>query len=309
MGQGMQKNIAIACGIGDLFIFLTKMKDFFKDNNEYDSVKFWTWLHTPALAKEFVGLSKEPVTIFSIDEINEFLLSTLPEEEKGRVAERLLTQHSGGVGVDKYMGFLKSFFPNMETWIHLPVYDKYKSEFPYKLDVKPHIQERPYVVVHPISSVVKTEKPERHWSDRRWKFLIGMIPKYTNVDVYVIGTNQDKKRLPDLLTLKNDNVKFLLGKTSLEETTAYIYGAKAVVGINSWTTELSAWANIPTYVQWFVQHQLIDFHYPKGYEKTGHIFIEKNYGDNPEEIRYYHPTATQAWNGVREILDYAKCPI
>jgi len=295
----MRKNISIACGLGDLFTFLTRLDNFFENNPEYNSIKFWTWLHHPKLAKELVSLDKHDVEIFSVDQMVDYLENHIPEEYLESAREHFIKQNFGGVGVDKYLKFMNTFFPNIEEWIYLPVYNKYRSQYPYKLEnITPKVLNKKHIVVHPFSTTVKTEKPERTWSTKRWGGLLNIIKKYyPDFEIVLIGTSKDK--IEGARDFSTNNFLDLRGKISLTESIEYIYGASFVLGINSWSTAMSAWAGIPTYSQWFVQHQLIPTHFPPNYDKMNHIVIEypKSNGE--------HPKVEEVWRNVRKAFNAA----
>lgn len=304
----MNKNVSVACGLGDLFTFFTRLDDFFDTHPEYKSISFWTWLHTPGLAQEMAEYVKHDVDIFTVKDMTEYLEKLIPAEQLDGARNHFIKQHSGGVGVDKYMKFLNTFFPHLEEWIYLPVYEKYKSTYPFMLDVPVETYGKPYIIIHPFSATVKTEKEERTWSPHRWAKVVDMILKYTTVDVFIIGAKSDKIEVGKVFK-DHERLYDMRGEWSFSETISYIYGAKAVLGINSWPTFMALWAEIPTYSQWFVQHQLIPSHHPKPVEELEHLVIEYNRTQDPSEIRYYHPTAAQAWEGIRKVLDYAECPL
>ena len=290
----MRKNVVLACGLGDMFTFLTRLDDFFEKNPDYDSIKFWTWLHTPDLARELVSLTEHDVEIFTVADMVDFLERHIPSQRIESAREHFVKQHPGGIGVDKYVSFVNTFFPNIEQWVYLPVYEKYATTYPYRLSVQPAKRERKYIIVHPFSTTVKTEKPERTWSPARWgNLLTQMVRYYSSYEVVLIGGPKDKvegKR--DFPT----NITDLRGKTSLTEAISLIYGASAVAGTNSWSTSMSAWAGIPTYAQWFVQHQLIPSHYPMDPKKMDHLHLD---------VSDKHPTADVAFAGVRKVFDAA----
>lgn len=296
------KNIAVACGLGDLFIFMTRLQDFYKKNPDYSSVKFWAWNHSPNLAKEFVSLCPHNASLISVDDMVDYLDNTLvPSHLRDKAKKAYITQNRTGVGVDKFIGFMDMFFPNIEQWIYLPVYSKYNSTYPYMLKHATEKRDRPYFVVHPFSSAVKTEKPERTWTPTRWGHAIKtLVNLYKDHDVYIIGGASDK--IEDRETFQGTDLR---GKLSITESVSLVYGAKAVFGINSWPTLLSTWAGIPTYVQWFVQHQLLETHHPEGYDKMPHLVIEKNLTPEMKEERYFYPTAAKAWDNMQRVLAYA----
>lgn len=297
----MVKNIVIACGLGDLFTLLGRVDNFFDENPEYTEIKFFTWLHHPKLAKELAEMYSRGgrrVTIFSVEEQVAFLESVIPEAQIEKAREKFITQNPTGVGVDKYMKFIRTFFPYLEEWIFLPVYEKYKAKYPFVLPVKPAKREKPYIIVHPFSTTVKTEKEERTWNPNKWNWLINKMNEYyTQYDIIVLGTKKD--RIEEESCGFSRRVIDMRGKTSLEEAVSLIYGSVGVVGINSWPTFISSWAGMPTYTQWFVQEQLIPSHYPKEVGEMDHLFIEY-----PIKATYEndHPKAEVVWNNVREVL-------
>jgi len=301
----MTKNVILACGLGDIFTFLTRLDDYFKNNPEYTSIKFWLWNHSPNVARELVLLSKHNVEIFSLEDMEQYLTKQIPEEFLPQARKHFITQNPYGVGVDKYMKFMSQFFPNLESWVFLPTYTKYKSKYPYKLNVEPTKREKDYIIVHPFSTIVRTEKPERTWSCKRWGKLISMIDNYyKDVEVIIIGRNQDK--IESIRDFKKGTFVDLRGETSLTESIGLIYGAKAVVGINSWPTLMSMWAGIPTYEQWFVQHQLIESHHPKTKYKINTVYTElPNKGAATSDLNAYHPMVNVVWENVRKVLDAA----
>jgi hypothetical protein len=291
----MQKNVVVACGLGDLFTFLTRLDNFFENNKEYTSIRFWTWLHSPDLAKELVDLDHHDVEVFSLEDMTRYLEETIPESQAEHAKQFFIKQNRGGVGVDKYLQFIQRFFPNLEQWVYLPVYDKYTTTFPYKMaNVTPTVRENPYIVVHPYSTTVKTEKEERKWSPKRWGHLIKLINNYYGkYDVIIIGTNKDKIEGPHDFPRGTVDLR---GKTTLTEAISLIYGASAVAGTNSWSTLISTWAEIPTYVQWFVQHQLIPTHNPKPITDLKHVLVEATTKGN-------QITTAEAWEGLRTLFD------
>lgn len=291
----MQKNVVIACGLGDLFTFITRLDDFFERNEEYTSIKFWTWMHHTSIARDLVALDNHKIEIYDLVDMTEYLERSIPEPQLDSARKLFIKQNSGGTGVDKYMKFISSFFPNLEQWVYLPVYDKYKTTFPYKLGkVNPSPRAKPYLVVHPFSTAVNTEKEERKWSPKRWGHLIKkLVDYYTEFDIILIGTDKDKIEGPHDFPKGTVDLR---GKTTLTEAVELIYGASGVVGTNSWSTLISTWAEIPTYVQWFVQHQLISSHHPKPIKDLKHIYVEM-----PRNGQ--HPTSVEAWEGLRTLLD------
>lgn len=299
----MQKNIVIACGLGDIFMFLTRLDDFFEKNPEYTSVKFWSWIHHPKLAKELVSLSKHKVSIFSLEDMQDYLREIIPEEVLPNAEKFFIKQNVGGVGVDKYLEFINRFFPNLESWSWVGTYKKYNTTYPFCLDVEATKREKEYIIVHPISSTVKTEKAERTWSTTRWGRAIGMIRDHCiNEEVIIIGTDKDKVEGPRDFPAKG--VTDLRGKTSLTETIGLINGAKVVVGINSWPTLMAYWNNTPTYVQWFVQQQFLDTHVPQDINKMHHVHFElPKLAKITGKIE--HPSTDNAWVNIRKVLDAA----
>ena len=306
----MTKNVVLACGLGDIFTFLTRLPDFFEKNKEYDSIRFWTWIHTPALAKELCTMSGFPVSIVSVSEMVDYLKNeVLTNVELDRAAPMFIEQDPGGVGVDKYLRFMGAFFDNIEEWVHLYTYTKYESQYPFVLEHgKPHILDgEDYIVVHPFSTTVKTEKPERIWHPAKWKAIIGFIDKVTTAKIVVVGGANDI--VEDTVTTIGEyskNVIDLRGKTTLTQTINLVYGAKAVIGTNTLTTEISAWAGIPTYVQWFVQEQLIPTHVPSYGTNLEHLVIDTSKIVSGKTV---HPSAVVAWEKIRKVLDYAACPV
>lgn len=292
----MQKNLVVACGLGDLFIFLSKLDDFFAKNPEYTSIKFWAWNHSPELAKELISLSKHNVSVYSVEDMVDYLKKTIPEDHLKNAEQYFIRQNSGGVGVDKFVKFINQFFPNLEQWVWIGTYNKYKSAYPFHLEAPIPKRDRGYLVVHPVSHTVKTEKAERTWSMRRWGKLITMINKYCiDYDVILIGRRTDK--IEGVRDITKSSLIDLRGKTTLTEAIGLVLGAKAVFGINSWPTHMAYWNNIPTYIQWFVQHQLLDTHTPKDYKKLKHV--EFDFG------REGHPTTAEAWSKARKVISAA----
>lgn len=303
----MNKNVVIACGLGDIFMFLSRLDDFFDKNPEYTSIKFWAWNHHPELARELVALSKHDVSIFSVDDMTNYLREIIPPEHLAKAEEMFIKQHNGGVGVDKYMEFISRFFPNLESWTWLGTYKKYKTTYPFHLDVPVPTNEklgiRPYVVIHPISNTVKTEKPERTWSTTRWGRAIDMVCSYClNEDVIVIGAKNDK--IEAVRDFSKKNFVDMRGELSLTQTIGLVQGARVVIGINSWPALMAYWNNIPTYVQWFVQPQFLDTHVPLHVNKMKHVKFELPKLVGPEN-KIVHPTVDQAWVNIREVLDAA----
>jgi hypothetical protein len=305
----LTKNIAIAHGIGDLFIFLTRMEDFFLNNPEYDSVKFWSWCHSPELAKELVSYSGYNTSVYSVEDMTSYLENSLLSPELlEKTRPMFITQNRGGAGVPNYIEFLNNFFPNFEQWIHLTTYNKYKGKFPYSLAVEGKKTEKPYIVIHPFSTAVSTEKKERLWTPLRWGGTINWVCRtFKDYEVLLIGSHKDKiEGRRDFNKPSVAGYKDLRGKISFKESIELVYGASAVIGTNSWPTLLSTWAEIPTCVTWFVQQQLIPFHHPQGYESMEHLTIVKNVGNNPEDLFKFHPTVESMNLAIKGTMEYAE---
>jgi len=291
------KNVILACGLGDIFTFLTRLDDFFLKNPEYTSIKFWGWVHHPNLAKELVSLSKHNVEIYSVEDMTNYLKQHIPEQAFEEASNHFIKQNPTGVGVDKYLDFINRFFPNLEQWVWIGTYKKYKTTYPFSLNHDKTDREKKYIVVHPFSSTVKTESSDRTWAYARWggllKILISYCPGY---DIILIGTKKDKVETQRDFPAKG--ITDLRGKLSLTETVNLIYGAEAMIGINSWPVLMAYWNNIPTYVQWFVQPHFLETHVPRDVKKMKHVFFEL--ARNKAEK---HPTAEQAWANVKKVLD------
>jgi len=292
----------LGCGLGDLFTILGRLDDFFDKNKEYTSVRFWLWNWSPKLAKELVEIysrSGKTVTVMCLDDMKDYILGAL--EGKGIGTEEakkyFLSQNSSGEGINKYREFINRFFPNMEQWLHMSTYEKNKATFPFKLEVEPFKSDKPFFVVHPYSVQITTEKEERKWKDSRWAWLLRtMVTYYDRHDIYIIGSAKDK--------IENNMHGFpkecidLRGKSTLEETIALIYGSDGVVGTNSWPTLVSAWGDIPTYSQWFVQEQLLQVSYPRA--SMPNLVIDKMIKSPTGMLT--HPTGDLAWEKVRKVL-------
>ena len=297
----MIKNIVIACGLGDFFTFLGRLDDFFDKNPEYTEVKFWTWLHHTDLAKEMAEIysrTNRKVTVMSVKDMTDFLEEIIPEDHLDKAKEHFIRQEVDGKHVEKYFKFIRTFFPTLEEWIYLPVYKKYEAKYPFVLPVDPIKRDKPHIIVHPYSTVVKTEKPERHWQTRKWNWVINkMVKYYDTCDIILIGGKSDK--------IEEETCSFqrkaidLRGKTSLEEALGLIYGSSGVIGTNSWPTLVSAWAKIPTYTQWFVQEQLIPTHYPVNPKNMPYLYLDKMIMKQGEKV---HPLADDSWAEIREVL-------
>jgi len=297
----LTKNIVTASGLGDLFVLLSRLDDFFLKNTEYDKIKYWSWIHHPELARELVSHSEHDVSIFSVEDMTNYLKEIIPKEHLEKASELFIHQKVSGIGVDKYMEFISRFFPNIEQCVWLPVYKKYKTTYPFQLDVPIPKREKEYILVHPFSTTVKTEKAERTWSTVRWGRTIKMISSYcSNEDIILIGSYKDKIEGPRDFPSKR--VIDLRGKTSITETIGLINGAKAVIGINSWPALMAYWNNTPTYVQWFVQQQFLDTHVPKPVDKMNHVVFEFPLKSGPQN-EGAHPTVDAAWVNIRKVLD------
>lgn len=290
----MQKNIVIACGIGDIFTFLTRVDDFFDKNPEYTSIRFWAWNHSPELAKELVELSDHSISIFSVEDMVNYLKDTMPPEFLPQAEKFFIKQNRGGSGVDKYMEFINRFFPNLEQWVWIGVYNKYATRYPYCLETPKPDRERDYIVVHPVSHTVKTEKPERTWSTTRWGRILKMMSSYClNEDIILIGTRYDK--IEGSNEFPSKGIIDTRGKLTLTETISLVNNAKAFVGINSWPALMALWNTTPTYVQWFVQHQFLDTHLPQPKDKLPNAIFEL--GEKG------HPKTDEAWANIVKVLD------
>jgi len=299
------KNIAVACGLGDLFTFLTRLDNFFQVNGDYSGINFLLWNPAPNLARELVNFSNYPITITDVGQMVNYLKISLPKDKLPLVEDKFITQSSGGEGVTRYIEFLSRFFPYVEQWIYLQTYNKYKSTFPFRLNIEHAVNPEPYFVVHPVSSAVSTKKGKRTWSKKRWREFIQFVAKYyIGKKLYIIGTGKDARdfRIGDF----GGAVVDLRGKTSLTEAISLIYGASGVIGVNSWPTIISSWAEIPTYAQWFVQNQLIPTHIPgKPISMLTHLFIEKARTTNPTNLLTYHPDPNTAFTNVKKVFDAA----
>lgn len=296
------KNVVTACGLGDLFMFLSRLDDFFDKNKEYDAIKFWAWHHHPELARELVSLSKHNISIFSVDDMTNYLKEIIPKEFLDKASELFIKQNRSGAGVDKYMEFIQRFFPNLEQWVWIGTYKKYNTTYPFHLDVEPAKREKEYIVVHPFSSTVKTEKAERTWSTNRWgKFIKILASHCSGYEIIVVGAETDKiESVRDFPNAKN--VTDLRGKVSLTETIGLVRGSIAVMGINSWPALMALWEDIPTYVQWFVQPQFLDTHLPKPVDDLKHVVFELPKLSGPDKT-IVHPTVEQAWINARKVLN------
>ena len=299
----MNKNVVLACGLGDLFLFLTKLDDFFEKNKEYTSIKFFSWIHSPELAKELVSMSKHNVSIYSVEDMTNYLRTRVSPDKLEQAETMFIKQNTTGKGVPEYMEFIHRFFPNLEQWVNIGVYNKYKSTYPYTLPCNVASREKPYIVVHPFSSSVKTEKEERTWSTDRWGSLLKQMREYsTDYEIVLIGSNGDKKINSKLFSTKG--ITDLRGELSLTESVALVQGASILVGINSWPAMMSYWSNIPTYVQWFVQEHFLQTHVPKEYTKMKHVHFELGVKSGPYK-EMVHPTAAEVWPKIRDMIDAA----
>lgn len=297
----MIKNVSLVCGLGDLFTFTTRLEDFFEKNPDYSGIRFWLYNHSPELAKELLSLTSFDASLITVSDMTSFLEEIIPEESISKARERFVVQSACGKDANKFIEFCHLFFPNIEDWSYIDTYMKYKTTYPYKLNVKPHVFKegnQRYIVVHPFSTKVKTEKKERHWTPLRWRGLLSRIAYYyKDYDIVLIGTAQDKIERTE--TSYNNTYIDLRGKLSLKETISYIYGANAVLGTNSWPTQIACWAGIPTYTQWFVQHQLIPSHFPGDPDKIKFIECDKTSNVKNQAI-------INAFEHVQKVMDYAE---
>lgn len=296
------KNIVIACGLGDSFIHLTRLQDFFEKNPEYTNIRFWAWNHSPKLLRQLCMLAQHDVSVMSVSDMTEYLRTVIHPNYLPSAERFFIKQHAGGVGVDKYLRFIEKFFSTLEEWVYLPTYNKYKGQYPYKLKVEPAKRTKPYIVVHPYSTTVETEKPERLWKDSCWGKVLHNLHASTSCEIILIGTYKDIIETRNYFPQKK--ITDLRGKTSFEESIALVYGARAVIGINSWPALMASWAGIPTYMQWFVQQQLLPTHLPKGWESMQHIKIDLGTGF-AKDGKVKQPTGDEGWETIREFLNAA----
>ncbi|WP_394153138.1 glycosyltransferase family 9 protein [Vibrio maritimus] len=103
-----------------------------------------------------------------------------------------------------------------------------------------------YVVFHPANSHSdKTDyRSYRSWPLPHWRSLIELTTK--EIQVVLVGTDEEKAYLSEFLNGLGTDVIDLLGKSNLPELIAVLQGAKAVVTTDTGPSHMAAAAGAPT---------------------------------------------------------------
>lgn len=112
----------------------------------------------------------------------------------------------------------------------------------------------------------------RHWEDRKWQELVGLISE-RGLKIVQVGAKSDRLSLNGTLDLT--------GRTSILQAIALILKANLCIGINSWVWQVACYAGHPTSVIWLHNHFWIPLHVP---EKRMHLSIFEKPEATPQEV-------------------------
>ncbi|MBT7706391.1 glycosyltransferase family 9 protein [archaeon] len=100
------------------------------------------------------------------------------------------------------------------------------------------------VLVHSITSL-----PEKDWPLKKWKELLKMISKNKNVELLLIGTENEKNQLESVKRyVKNKNIKNLSGKLSLTQLVLLLSKCDFIFGGDSGPVHLAEITKTPSFI-------------------------------------------------------------
>lgn len=91
-----------------------------------------------------------------------------------------------------------------------------------------------------------TTRPQKHWFKERWAILAGLIRKYLDLPVILLGGKDDLKQAELIEMMADKNLINFTGKTSLGQGAAIIKKASLLVGVDTGLTHMGAAFDCPT---------------------------------------------------------------